>query len=338
MRNNAKIILCFVFMLLYIFSTACTKEQSETIKLTELKICQSQHSLLFLPLYLSNELGFFKNQGLNILIKTADSQESALKSLLSEDASLFIGSPEIAFYHIQQGNQKPIVFIAQTASKSGYYLITRDNKKPFSWQNLKGKSIIGCNNGELPQVLFEYLLKKNNLKPFLDVHIIQNLPHRLIEGSFLAGTGNYLLATEPMVSRIEKGTDSIIATAIDISSDPLVTTAIMTTSDYLENNPVVCQGFVKALQEGLDWINEHTPEEIVDTGKKFFPDENEKILLRAVSRYKTLGCWPDSTDIVIDGIKSLHEIMLEKKELNSNLTFEQLNYSSLIQSDSDSSQ
>lgn len=330
MRKSIKIIISFFFMLPVIFSSACSYEQPKEIKTMEIKVVEFQHSLLFLPLYISCELELFKQQGLEVSVETAATQENALNSILSEDAPFLIGSPEIAFFHVQQNKEKPLIFIAQTASKTGCFLIERKSDKTFNWQNLKGKSILGYSNGALPEILFEYLLKKNNLRPFLDVHIVQNLPAYLYEGSFLAGTGNCLLAAEPLATRIEKESNGILAVSLDTAADPLVSAAILTTPEYLEKNSIICQNFVRALEQGLTWINEHTPEEITEIGHKFFPQEDERVLLRAVSRYKTLGLWPDTANINIDGIKNLQRIMSEKKELDAALTFEQLTYNSLI--------
>lgn len=329
MQKYIKKVIYLFFVMLIISLCACTKEQPKETETVEIKIIENQHSLLFLPLYLSCELEFFKRQGLEVFVETATTQENALKSMLSEEAPFLIGTPESAFFHLQQNKEKPLILIAQTASKSGCFLIERKSAKPFEWQNLKGKSVLGYSNGELPEILFEYLLKKNSLRPFLDVHIVQNLPSRLFEGSFLAGTGNYLLAAEPLATRIEKASDGILAVSLDTAADPLVTAVILTTPEYLEKNPVISQNFVRGLEQGLNWVNEHTPEEITEIGRKFFPEE-EMVLLRAISRYKTLGVWPDTAKIDLEGIKNLQEILAEKKELDSDLILEQLKYSNLI--------
>jgi NitT/TauT family transport system substrate-binding protein len=320
MHNYVYKVVLFSFILLIVIFPACSKEGTvpeRNTELTELKVTQSDNSLLNLPLYLANDLEYFKREGLKILVETAVSQEMALQNLLSENTSLVLGSPVTAFYHLQQENVEPVVFLAQAASKSGYYLLARNGSTPFTWQNLKGKVVIGYNNGELPQIIFEYLLKQNNLQPLLNVHIIQNLPYHLIEGAFLAGTGHYVLAMEPLASSLEKKANSQVSVVIDLPSDNIVTAVIMTTPDFVNNNPLLCQGFINGFQEGLKWINEHTPEEIVEAGKKFFPAEDEKVLLRAISRYKTMGCWPLSTNIDDLALQKLQDIMLENKEINS---------------------
>jgi NitT/TauT family transport system substrate-binding protein len=325
MQNSIHRITLFFLLLLLIIFPACGKNRIDTDRntdLTELKITQTHESLLYLPLYLAIDLDFFKEEGLSILLETSASKEKALQNLLAANTSLLIGSPVSAFYHLQQENAEHLVFLAQAASKSGYYLLARNSTTPFSWQDLKGKNVIGHTTGELSQIIFEYLLRKNNLQPILNVHIIQNLPLHLVEGAFLSGTGHYVLATEPQASLIEKKANSHVAAVIDLSSENIVTEVIMTTPEFRDNNPLICQSFVNGYQKGLTWLNEHSPEEIVDAGKKFFPTENDLVLLRAISRYKTMGCWPFSTNIDSQGLQKLQDIMLESKEINSLYLFE----------------
>jgi len=46
-----------------------------------------------------------------------------------------------------------------------------------------------------------------------------------------------------------------------------------------------------ALQQGLNWVQKHSPEEIASIAQNFFPEQEEKTLLRGICRYKNLGCW-----------------------------------------------
>ena len=42
----------------------------------------------------------------------------------------------------------------------------------FDWAELKGKTVIGGRAGGMPQMLFEYILKKNNIDPETDLEIL----------------------------------------------------------------------------------------------------------------------------------------------------------------------
>ncbi|MCR4441037.1 MAG: ABC transporter substrate-binding protein [Peptococcaceae bacterium] len=301
----------------------CAKREPGKEK-AALNITEAYHSVLNMPVYIAIEAGFFQKEGLAVHLTTAWSQEKAFQQLVSGSSPLVLGSPESLFYHLQQGNKVPLTYLAQTACQSGYYLVARPGEKPFSWQDLKGKTVIGSQGGELQQVIFEYLLKKNDLRPHLDVHLIQNLPGELSLGAFQAGTGHFLIAAEPAAARAEKEYSCRAVATLDVLPGPLVTGTVMTTLDYFEKNRETCARFVRAIDLALKWLNEHTPEDIVAASQKAFSQEDEKVLLRAVSRYKTLGLWPLSTAIHREGLDNLQDIMLERKELNEKIPVDSL--------------
>lgn len=318
MRIKKWIALWLCLLLLTGVLVSC-KQRTESPPLVSVNVIESSRSLLFLPFYLALELNCFQKEGLDITLQTAETKELAFANLFSLEAPFYLGGPENALYHLQKENPESIVFLAKASTGSGAYLIARKSDQPFSWQQLKGKTIIGANIGVLEEVVFEQFLKKNNLKPFLDVHIIQNLPSQLIPGTFQAGSGQYLLATEPTAAKIEIENNAYAVHSIDISGKLLLSNTIITTESYFKENSDVCQKFIKAFNEGLTWLNEHTPEEIVEAAKKYFPLESEKVLTRAVSRYKTIGIWPLETVVTRHDLAILQEVLNANKMLNSPL-------------------
>jgi len=282
----------------------------------EVMVTQVTHSLMSMPLYIAAEKGFFDKEGLQVEVQTTWSRDKAVEDLLNKKAHILLDYPETLLYLVQQGSSD-IVCFAQTAAATGCFLVARENKKPFAWQDLKGKIVIGYKGGELPEIIFEYILKSNNLRPQHNIHIIQNLAYQAFQGVFQAGTGHYILAAEPTASKMEKEDGSIVVASIEASSGPLVTATCITTRDYLKSHREACLKFTRALCQGLKWLDENSPEEIVAAAKKYFPAENEPVLLRAVSRYKTLGCWSSSPLVDRDGLNRLQEIMLKESELNN---------------------
>ncbi|MDX9872915.1 MAG: ABC transporter substrate-binding protein [Clostridia bacterium] len=293
---------------------------------TEVTISQSAPVLLSLPLYLADSLGFFAEENIQVRLLTKASPEEALASLMGGESAFALATPEIAFYHSLQQNAGPTVFLAQLSVKSGYYLLAREDAVSFAWPNLRGKSIIARPSGSMAEIFFEYLLRKNNLRASLDVPVIQNLPEHLIKGAFLAGTGNFVLAAEPLAADLEIETAAHSVAALEVPLDPLVTTVMMTTPDQLQNNLQMTQGLFFALQQALVWIDAHPPEEIAQAAKEFFPAYGERMLLRAVSRYKTTGCWPVQAAVETAGVHNFMQLMLENKELGEEISVEQFIY------------
>lgn len=318
--------LCIVLTLLLLLLLFCgcgggdgdLKRRAKKEPAAGITVYQVTPSLLALPLYAAIEEGFFAKENLRVTVETTWSRDKALEALLNNTATIpiLLDSPETLLYLTQQENKDGLISFAQTACATGFFLLARENQKPFTWQDLKGKVVIAYRDGELPEVIFEFILKNNGLKPHQNVHLIQNLPYQAYQGVFLAGTGHYILAAEPAASQMEKENGSIVVASLETSAGPLVSSVCITTGDYLASKRENCEKFVRALAEGLLWLDERSPEEITAIAGKYFSQE-EGILLRAVSRYKTLGVWPLTPRVDSDGLKRLQEIMLQESELNS---------------------
>ncbi len=312
-----------VVLLLCTGTFACSSEpipspQKDTA-LTDIKVTEVVHSLAFLPLYTALELGYFRDEELNVNLETVWDNNTGYTRLFNGETHFLLAGPELSLYYLQQKQKQPLIHIAQLTHKSGHLLIARKSDHTFDWPKLKGKVIIGEHAGSLPEMVFEEILRKHNLKPLINVHIIHNLNYRTFTGAYQGGTGDYLLAMEPWASRLEKENAGLVVSFLGDFTGSLPYTTLMVTPEYVKKQRDLCQKFLNAYWRGLHWINMHSPEELEVIARKYFPQEKENTLLRGISRYKTLGLWPDTPFIHDTAMEKLQELMLESKELNGKL-------------------
>lgn len=327
-KNKLRI---YFLILLFLFAAACSgcgakpaPLRKKDVPAADLKVTEVVHSLAFLPLYAAIELGYFREEGLNISLETVWDSHTGFTKLFNRETHLLLAGPEASFYYLQQKKRQETIHLAQVIQKSPHMLMARQAVDAFNWQKLKGKIVIGENAGSLPEMVFEQMLRKENLQPFLNVHIIHNLNYRTTAGTFRAGTGDYLLIMEPWASGLEKeNAGSVVASARDFP-EALPYATVMAVPEYVQQNPALCQKFLDAYWRGLYWTNMHSPEELLVIAQKYFPQEKESILLRGISRYKTLGLWPDTPLVSETGMEKIQEIMLESKELNIKLNITSL--------------
>lgn len=307
-----------LLMLFMGVTSSCTNKKAPSPEvITTVKLTENIHSVIFMPLYIAMEMGYFHEQGLQINLETFQSEDNPAEHLLTEETNILLAGPEISMYSLQNDDSPAIISIAQIAQDCSYFLLSRETNKPFSWQHLKGKVVIGCYSGEVPEIILEYILKKNDLLPLRNVHIINNLPEETRPGVFESGTGHFILVSEPTATKLEKNLNARVAVALNIPQKPISAYTFMVTTKYLESQEDICRKFITAFSQGLYWVNNHSPEDIAEKGAAYFPREDEKTLLRAVSRYKTLNSWPNSPLLNEEGLNNLQEIMLEQGEINA---------------------
>ena len=152
----------------------CTK-QTHTNDIRKITLNEVAHSIFYAPQYVAIEKGYFKDEGIDLTLVTGFGADKVMTALISGDADIgFMGS-EASVYIYTGGSSDYAVNFAQLTQRAGNFLVSRDNISNFKWSDVKGKTIIGGRAGGMPQMLLEYILKKNNIDCKKDVEIVQNI-------------------------------------------------------------------------------------------------------------------------------------------------------------------
>lgn len=261
-------------------------EQVHTVRVLE-----SVRSPYFLPQYLALNLGFFKEQNLNVTI-TATSPEAIRAALADGRADIVIcGMQKILFNPDAKGSQ-PKVFAA-VAARDGSFLLARKGKdsEDFQWQKIKHKTIIGGSHDDSSEIALEDVLRHYGLPPYREVTIYYNIPDSLRLGAFRTGTGNYIQLLEPDATLAElKGYGQVVASVGSATGD-MVVTAYAALPGYIESDPVIIQRFTNAIYKAQLWLSQHSAEEAAEAAAPSFPNLDKKVLIRSIERYQSLGIW-----------------------------------------------
>ena len=87
-----------------------------------------------------------------------------MTAVLSGNADIgFMGS-EASIYTYNEGANDYVVNFAQLTQRAGNFLVAREKIDDFSWENLKGKEVLGGRKGGMPEMVFEYILKQHKIR------------------------------------------------------------------------------------------------------------------------------------------------------------------------------
>ena len=90
------------------------------------------------------------------------------------------------------------VNFAQLTQRAGNFLVGRQPEDNFKWESLKGKKVLGGRAGGMPQMVFEYILKKHGMDPKTDLSIDQSINFRLTAAAFTSDDADYTVEFEPL--------------------------------------------------------------------------------------------------------------------------------------------
>ena len=219
---------------------------------TPLVLNEVAHSIFYAPQYAAIELGYFEEEGIDLTLVNGVGADKVMTALISGDAQIgFMGS-EASIYVYQEGSQDYAVNFAQLTQRAGNFLVGRQPEDNFKWENLKGKKVLGGRAGGMPQMVFEYILKKHGLDPKTDLTIDQSINFGLTAAAFTSNDADYTVEFEPFATTLESEGSGTVVASLGTESGYVPYTAYCARKSYRENNPELIQKFTNAIQMGLN--------------------------------------------------------------------------------------
>lgn len=299
------------------------KPKKEETSLTKVKVAEVTHSIFYAPQYIAHSLGYFEEEGLAVEIILTSGADKVTAAVLSGDVQIGFCGSESTIYVYNGGQKDYLINFAGLTKKDGSFLVAREKTDNFKLEDLKGKHIIGGREGGMPAMTLEYALNINGIKSD-ETNIDTSIDFASMSGAFIGGTGDYVALFEPTASELEKeGYGHIVASIGELGGNVPYTTYNAKKS-YIEQNPDVIEGFTKAIQKGLDYVHNHTSEEIAKNIKDYFPDTSDEDLITIVQRYKDIDSWYDTTYISEDDFKHIQEIVKNAGQLDENAPYSKL--------------
>ena len=213
--------------------SGCSHDKSD--ELTKITLNEVAHSIFYAPQYVAIELGYFKDEGIDLTVETGFGADKTMTALLSGNADIgFMGS-EASIYAYAQGAKDYAVNFAQLTQRAGNFLVSRSEEPDFDWNSLKGKTVLGGRAGGMPQMVLEYVLKQKGID-LSEIDIVQNIDFGLTAGAFSGGQGDYTVEFEPGATSLELSGDGYVVASLGVESGYVPYTAYCAKKSYIEKN------------------------------------------------------------------------------------------------------
>lgn len=296
-----------------------TKEE-----LTKVKVAEVAHSVFYIPQYVADAKGYFKEEGLDVEILLTAGADKVTAAVLSGDVNIGFCGSEATIYIYNQGEKDYLVNFAGLTKRDGSFIVSRKKIENFTLNDMKGKYVIGGRKGGMPEMTFEYTLKENGINPKTDLTIDTSIAFASMSGAFIRGTGDFVTLFEPQALQIEAQGQGYVVASLGELGGVVPYTAYNAKKSYIENNPKVIEGFTKAIQKGLDFTYANSDEEIAKTIAPYFQDTSISDLTKIVKRYRDNDSWFKTTYIEEEAFNHIQDIMESAGELNKRAPYSDL--------------
>ncbi len=318
-----RILSCSLVCILLVSMCACGAKKDKE-RLTAITLNEVAHSIFYAPMYVAIEKGYFKEEGIDLTLVTGFGADKTMTALVSGEADIGFMGTESSIYAYTEGAEDYAVNFAQLTQRAGNFLVAREPMDNFKWSDLIGKNVLGGRAGGTPQMVFEYILKKNQIDPANDLSIDQSIDFGSTAAAFSGGRGDFTVEFEPSATALEKEGTGYVVASLGIDSGYVPYTAFCAKKSYIEKNKDIIQSFTDALQKGMEYTNSHSPEEIAKAIEPQFTDTDLDTITTIVTRYYEQDTWKSDLILSNNSYQLVLEILKEAGVLEKEAPYEDL--------------
>jgi NitT/TauT family transport system substrate-binding protein len=293
-------------------------------KMQKVRVAEVTRSIFYAPQYVAIEKGYYKEEGLDVNLKTTAGGDKTMTALLSNGADVALVGSETSIYVASQDSKDPVINFAQMTQTDGTFLVSRKKIANFDWTMLKGTTFLGQRKGGMPQMVGEFVLKKHRIDPHKDLKLIQNIDYANISTAFASGTGDFVQLFEPTASVFQKQGKGHIVASFGTESGHVPYTSYMSKQSYMKENKDTLQKFTPALKKAQDFVQKQNSKETAKIIQPYFEDTDLSTIEMVINRYKNQGSF--ATDPILDKEEwtNLQDIMDEAGELPGRMDYSKL--------------
>lgn len=250
-------------------------------------------ALYYLPLTIAEQLGYFKDEGLNVRISDFAGGTRSLEAVVGGSADVVSGAYEhtinmqsrkINFQSFVLAGAAPQISVGISAAKAANY------KSPA---DLKGLKVGISAPGSSTNMVINFLAAKGGLKPG-DITVIGVGAGATVIAAVEQGRVDAVSQTDPAVTILEKaGKIKVIAETRTpegtekIFGGPMPAASLYCPVEFIRKNPNTVQALANAMVRALVWMQEASPQQVLAAVPEQYLLGNKAMYLFAYQNVRT---------------------------------------------------
>ena len=266
--------------------------------------------IFFLIPALARQLGYFKDEGLNIEWFDAGSGAKGVQALLAGNADFTVGSYEHAI-QLRAKGQPLTSIVVYNESAANVFGVTKERaaKIKDGKLDLKGAQI-GVTSPGSSTHMFATLVVRNAGLQDNDVAYIGVGTSAGAVAAFRGGKIDAMSNTDPIINELVGTGDMVIVAdgrKLDDSKKyyggPYVSGCLYTTADFIEKNPQTAQAIVNAIVRVFRWLRTADAEQIMKVLPPDYIGPDRDLYKRSIE--SNIGSWSKTGLISADAAKTV---------------------------------
>lgn len=226
------------------------------------------------------------NKNIKINYEIQKTPDTLVSKVLSGEADIAVVPSNLA----AQAYNKGLPYkLAATSSWGSFYLISSEEIKSFD--DLKGKEIYNIGKGLTPDIVFKYILSKNNINPDKDVTLTYLNAATELAPAFISGKSKIAVIPEPMLTNVTmKKPDTKISfdlnkewTKLTGNVNGYPQSSLIIKKELIEKDKNFVEEFLAKYKESIEWANKN-PEKLGEYAEELKFSMNKAVVQKSMDR------------------------------------------------------
>ena len=308
--------LAFVSSVLFLCLLGCDSRNPDRIRIA----IGGQAQLIYLPTTLARELGFYREEGLEVELQDFQGGAKALQAAVGGSAEVVSGFYDHTIQMAAEGKAY-VAFVTMTRFP-GLVLVTspKDSDQVTKVEDLRGRVAGVTTAGSSSQMLLTYLLHRHGVPPdSVSVTSIGSaataiaaMEHGTVAAGMMADPAYTLLARRNAGVRVlaDLRTSDGVRDAFGTSSYPGA--VIYAGADWIDAHRGTAARLARAIVRTLRWMQSHQPAEIAAKSPKEFRGDDDALYVESI-RHSMAMFSPDGA-MAADGAEAVQALLAESVE------------------------
>ena len=225
-------------------------------------------ALYYLPLTIADQLGYFKDEGLQVEISDFQGGAKALQAVVGGSADVVSGAYEHTIYMQAKGQMLQAFVLQGRAPQISLGIVKAKIASYKSPKDLKGWRVGVSAPGSSTQMVLNYVLAQGGLEPS-DVSIIGTGAGAGVVAAVKSGQVDAMSNADPAMTKLERDGDIVIiantrtlAGTEAVFGGPMPAGSLYAPVDFIKKNPNTVQALANAIVRALKWLQKATPEQV----------------------------------------------------------------------------
>ncbi|MFT4026611.1 MAG: ABC transporter substrate-binding protein [Novosphingobium sp.] len=256
-----------------------------------IRLTESGPSLKYAALYVAEDLGYLKGEGITIRTDIDDGPGGSwlVENLIDDSADIALGGIWMPLMYRQSRLGGFTPFAALCHRNAALILGRHESGAPFSWSDLFGKRVLLSMSATSQWMFLEGLLQEQGIDTH-KIKFVRDLHSRTTTSLWRAGYADYYFV-DPLDGETLIDEGAVIAGEMAVLGGPVPWSIVYAKDATMERSDKLVQRFLRALERGQVWLHDAAPAEVSELLARRFTSSSPEHIERVVVRLIASGVW-----------------------------------------------